>query len=116
MTYTKQLLFLAEGFRGGEAFSTSFSTLGGLNGLNHAGLRAAVVKVRCYDVYTSPIYKKINIRSISRIMLEKCAVLRGFREGMVNEHPPVNQRIRAYIYRFHMELIFVVMKENRIDC
>ncbi|CAN0398017.1 unnamed protein product, partial [Laminaria digitata] len=44
VTYTKQLLFLAEGFKEGEAFSASFATLAGLNGLNHAGLRAAVVK------------------------------------------------------------------------
>ena len=50
-------------------------------------------------------------------MLEKCAEFRDFREGMVNEHPPVNQRIRAYIYRFHMELNFIVEKKtNGIDC
>ena len=53
VTYTKQLLFLAEGFKGGEAFSASFATLAGVNGLNHAGLRAAVVKVTyCDKTYT----------------------------------------------------------------
>ncbi len=45
VTYTKELLLLAEGFKGGESFSASFSTLGVINLLNHAGLRAAVVKV-----------------------------------------------------------------------
>lgn len=45
VTYTKELLFLAEGFKGGEAFSASFSTLAAVNGLNHPGLRDAVVKV-----------------------------------------------------------------------
>ena len=45
VTYTKELLLLAEGFKGGEPFSASFSTLGVINLLNHAGLRAAVVKV-----------------------------------------------------------------------
>lgn len=45
VTYTKELLLLAEGLRGGEAFSASFSTIAGVNGLNHANLRAAAVKV-----------------------------------------------------------------------
>lgn len=45
VTYTKELLLLAEGFKGGEPFSASFSSLGGINGLNHAGVRPAVVKV-----------------------------------------------------------------------
>ena len=45
VTYTKEILLLAEGFKGGESFSASFSSMGGINGLNHAGLRAAVVKV-----------------------------------------------------------------------
>lgn len=45
VTYTKELLLLAEGFKGGESFSASFSSVGGINGFNHAGLRAAVVKV-----------------------------------------------------------------------
>lgn len=44
VTYTKELLLLAEGFKRGESFTASFSSLGGINGLNHAGLRAAVVK------------------------------------------------------------------------
>lgn len=46
VTYTKELLLLAEGYKGGEAFSASFATLAGINALNHAGLRSAVVKVR----------------------------------------------------------------------
>lgn len=44
VTYTKELLLLTEGFKGGEAFSASFSTLAAVNGLNHPGLRDAVVK------------------------------------------------------------------------
>lgn len=46
VTYTKELLLLAEGYKGGEAFSASFATLAGINALNHAVLRSAVVKVR----------------------------------------------------------------------
>ncbi|CAM9611948.1 unnamed protein product, partial [Ectocarpus sp. 13 AM-2016] len=49
VTYTKELLFLAEGFKGGEAFSASFSTLAAVNGLNHPGLRDVVVKTFSTD-------------------------------------------------------------------
>lgn len=45
VTFTKQLLVLAEGFAAGEPLSASFATLAGVNGLNHARLRDAVVKV-----------------------------------------------------------------------
>lgn len=46
VTYNKQLILLAEGFKAGEAFAISFATLAGVNALNHARLRAAMVKVR----------------------------------------------------------------------
>ena len=45
VTFTKQLLLLTEGLKGGEAFSASFATVAGMNHLNHARVRAAVVKV-----------------------------------------------------------------------
>ncbi|CAM9305707.1 unnamed protein product [Pylaiella littoralis] len=63
VTYTKELLLLAEGFRGGEAFSASFSTLAGVNGLNHADLRAAVVKSLPVDTNSDGLIDRLEVNA-----------------------------------------------------
>ncbi|CAM9550595.1 unnamed protein product, partial [Scytosiphon promiscuus] len=63
VTYTKELLFLAEGFREGEAFSASFSTLGAVNGLNHAGLRPAIVKTFPADTNRDGLTDRLEINA-----------------------------------------------------
>eukprot|EP00903_Cladosiphon_okamuranus_P011146 g10520.t1 len=64
VTYTKELLFLAEGFKGGsESFSASFSSLGGINGLNHAGLRAVVVKSFPVDINGDGLTDRLELNA-----------------------------------------------------
>lgn len=78
VTYTKELLLLAEGFKGGESFSASFSSLGGINQLNHAGLRAAVVKVGEAMQLSEEVGKMFRVlRAATGICGAACRMLGG---------------------------------------
>ncbi|CAN0345140.1 unnamed protein product [Ascophyllum nodosum] len=63
VTFTKQLLLLTEGLKGGEAFSASFATVVGMNHLNHARVRAAVVKSFASDTNSDGLVDRLVLNA-----------------------------------------------------